>query len=44
MKINTHTMPPTQTMTTVLNSQMFERFVEERLADPGHPQIKVMIH
>ena len=28
-------------MTTVLNSQMFERFVEERLADPDHPQIKV---
>lgn len=30
-----------QTMTTVLTSQMFERFVEERLADPDHPQIKV---
>lgn len=28
-------------MTTVLASQMFERFVEERLADPDHPQIKV---
>lgn len=33
----------TQTMTTVLASQMFERFVEERLADPDHPQIKVKL-
>jgi hypothetical protein len=31
----------TQTMTTVLTSQMWERFVEERLADPDHPHIKV---
>lgn len=31
----------TETMITVLSSQMFERFIEERLTEPDHPQIKV---
>lgn len=30
----------TETMITVLSSQMFERFIEERLTEPDHPQIK----
>jgi len=31
-----------ESMTTVLSSQMFERFIEERQTEPDHPQIKVM--
>lgn len=31
-----------ETMTTVLSSQMFERFIEERQTESDHPQIKVM--
>lgn len=30
-----------ETMTVVLSSQMFERFIEERQTEPDHPQIKV---
>ncbi|GAB5037240.1 Hypothetical protein NocV09_06800120 [Nannochloropsis oceanica] len=29
-----------ETMNTVLSSQMFERFIEERQTEPDHPQIK----
>lgn len=31
-----------ETMNTVLSSQMFERFIEERQTEPDHPQIKVI--
>jgi hypothetical protein len=30
-----------ETMGTIIASQMFERFIEERLNEPDHPQIKV---
>jgi hypothetical protein len=44
LKESSHLDGSNETLTTVLSSQMFERFIEERIQSTNHPQVRCYVH